>query len=440
MACALAGLVAQVRMSTRVWPWQIRGPLVDPYVIELTAVRDVVPTPSVSTTPARVWWWPLLVAAGYLALQVLIAPTALVYPDTARYAQLALQQLGVGSEQARLQATELLCADQAEQARRNAIGRPTPLPEDPTVQQRCMAGQTEHLIPTGSPRYQELFDSRPGYPMVVAALVPLFGLKAALWAVPVGAMLLAGLGVWWLLLLTGLPAGLAAAGQGLLYVLPIGWWGSQMLTEGPVVAVAVAMLLGVVLLGRDRPAAGTVVLGVAVVAGMAVKYSTSLLLAGTLAVAAAAASVVGSGRRGPLALAAVALAGVAVGTLVAAQRLGLPGLADSVQDMLTGHFTAADVADPRAGLIRANVVYWQRWPTLVPSNLALVVGALVAAWGLWRHCRVVALAAVAVAVAALGTTVAHPEPSELDRLYSLAWLLVAVGLPAAAAVRPMEKG
>lgn len=392
-----------------------------------------------TATPVRArltaaWRWPALVALAYLAIQAVVGPAAQVFPDTARYAQLALQYQGADPDQARLEATALVCQDQAEQALRISAAAVVPYIPDGGITARCMSEQATHLHPSGSPRYQELFASRPGYPAVVAVLAPVLGLKAALWVIPVTAVLAAGVGVWWLLRLAGLSPHLAAGGQGLLYVLPVGWWGSQMLTEGLVLAAAVAVVLGVVLLGRGRAGVGFLLLAAGFGVAVAVKYSTAVVLGGAVAAAAAVCWWIGAGDRRALLATAVGCAGAAGAVAVGSRVLGLPGLADSVQDMLTLHFTRPDVADPWLGLISANLGYWVRWPVLVPSNVGLVAGCVLAGWALWRWSPLVAAAVSAVAVAAFATVLVHPEPGELDRLYSLAWLLVAVGLPVAASV------
>lgn len=401
-------------------------------------VVSTLPKPVTHSAPRRTphgwWYWPALVALLYLLVQAALAPAAIVYPDTARYGAMALEFQGVPRVEAEATGSAMLCADRGEQAARAAAAQTLPIgtPPDPAaVEAQCVAAHQGYLEPTDNPRYTAIFDTRPGYPLAVAAVEPLLGLKAALWAVPVGATLLAGLMVWLLLRELGATPAAAAGGQLLLYVLPIGWWGSQMLTEGPILAGVTAAVLGAVWLTRGRRTLGatTLILGLAVVA--AVKYSTALPLAAALAVVAVAGLWLrGVDRVG--AVLAMTIGGTSTAVLLwLSQARGWPGIGDTAQDLFAVHFTRPDVPDVVSRLVAADEAYWPHWLLISPLNVALLAGLVVAGWVLVRRSPMAALIVGAAAAVGVVLTAAHPDPFEVDRLYSLLWLLPVVGLPLA---------
>jgi hypothetical protein len=382
---------------------------------------------------SRRWWsWPVLVAVGYLAVQVVLGPAAVVYPDTARYGSMALVFRGVPKVEAEAAGSAMLCADRGEQAARTQAEQTLPIgtPADPAaVEAQCLAAAGGHLEPTDNPRYTAIFDTRPGYPLAVAAVTPLLGLKGALWAVPVTATLLAGLLVWLLLRELGATPQARAAGQLLLYVLPVGWWGSQMLTEGPILAGVAAAVLGAVWLTHGRRGAGASMLvgGLAVVA--TVKYSTALPLGAAFAVVAVAGLWLrGIDRVG--AVLAMAVGGTTTAVLLwLSHARGWPSIGDTEQDLFAVHFTRPDVSDVTARLVAADEAYWSHWLLITPMNVALLAGLVVCGWVLARRSPMAALFVGAAAAAGVVLCAAHPDMFEGDRLYALAWLVVVVGAP-----------
>ena len=371
----------------------------------------------------------------YLAVQAVLAPAAIVYPDTARYAAASLEYDGASPVAAHQAAVDLQCADVAAQLARADAVRPVPQHPDVTAAETaCKTSQADHLMPTGSPRYQALFDARPGYPLAAAFLAPLLGLKAALWVIPVVSTFLAGVLVWVLLRQLGATPAAAAAGQALLYVLPTGWWGSQMLTEGPVLLGVTAAVLGGVLCLAGRHGRGSLVLLAGLGITGLVKYSTATLVAAAVVAAVLVGGWRDTNRRGALTAATIA---AAVGGLLfwMTQTHRLPGSNETLQDMLTGHFASPDVPDPIRMLIDTDIHYWTAWLTLAPMNLALIAGSVVAAYVLWRVWKPAMWLVGAVALVGIAAAAAHPDPFEFDRLYSLMWLLPAVGLPLAGHLR-----
>lgn len=411
-------------------------------ITEGSALSPVAPPKVARHTPphpARGWRWPVLVAALFVAGQAVVGPAAAMYPDSARYGSEALQLTGTPRAEAEQRAAQVWCADKAEQAQRAnaALTLPLSAPTDPAaVEKTCLEGSAGGLYPS-NPRYDAIFTTRPGYPLAVAVLLPFVGMKAALWLVPMLSTLAAGVMVWLLLRAVGLTARRAAAGQALLYLLPVGWWGTQMLTEGPILLGVTTATLGAVLLLRERPTAGVAALGAGLAAVAAVKYSTALPLAAALLVAGLVSGVATwASRRAAAVL--TAAAGVGLAVLVGLSRAWRwPGIADTSQDLFALHFTLPDVPNVGQRLIEANVAYWTRWPVLSPLNLALVAGVAAGGWALWRRSRALALVVLGVAAVGAVLTAAHPDVYEGDRLYSLSWLAVVIGLPAAATTAPV---
>lgn len=354
-----------------------------------------------------------------------------MWPDSARYAQLAYEYLGDDSTTARQRATQLFCDDAGEHAGQVNAAQfvPTPDHEPGPVTKACLAANADYLVPTGSPRYQAIFATRPGYPLAVAALTPLTGMRFALWLVPVLSTLLAGLGLWRLLTLIGVRSSVAAGGQALLYVLPTGIWGVRPLTEGPVLLGVVIAMLGAFLLTRDRNARGCALLVVGYLITGLVKYSTLLPLAGVFAVVAVLTWLVRrSGHRGALLATAISVAAACLCVLVP-KWLGLAGLDDTLQDSFTDHFAKPDVHDTLSLLWQANIRYWKHWIMVEPVNVALLFGTAFGGWALWRWHRTVAAIVLGCAAVGVVLTAVHPAFDQQDRLYVLVWLVAATGLP-----------
>lgn len=375
--------------------------------------------------------WPLGTLLAFLALQIVLAPTVAMWSDSARYAQLAYQYLGADATTARQEATQLWCVDKARHAGQWNATQLVPSPDygPDLIVEACRADYADHLEPTGSPRYQAIFSSRPGYPLAVAALAPLTGMRFALWLIPVASVLLAGLCVWRLLTLIHVRSPVAAGGQALLYVLPTSSWGVLPLTEGPVLlGVAIAML-GAVMIAVARRASGSTLLIVGLAVTGAVKYSTTPPLAAALTVAAVVAWWLrASSPRNAVLTAAIGASATGV-SMVVPRLIGLPGLNETLQDSFTDHFAQPDVPNPLTLLWDANIRYWTHWIMLTPSNVGLVFGTAIGGWALWRWHRATALIVFGSAVTGVALTMAHPEPYQLDRLYVLVWLVTVVGLP-----------
>jgi hypothetical protein len=385
------------------------------------------------TVRQRAWGWPCGITLAFLFVQILLAPSSTLFPDSNMYSIIAYQYLGDNEQTAVTKTIHQWCADQEKhQAQSNdALMVPDREFDHRQSEQRCVADNANTVGFTGQPRYRQIFAPRVGYPLMVAALAPLTGMRIALWAVPVGCTLLAGLLLWYLLTMAGLRPSVASVGQALLYLLPTGTWGVLSLSEGPTLLGVVTVILGSVLLGAGRRGPGIAILIAGLVGTGLVKYSTALPFAGALVVVALVSLWLRAGdRRGLLLLAATGAVATGAAMLVST-LLGLPGMSESLQDSFTGHFYQPDVPDPWSRLWEVNSRYWLHWLTFAPMNVTLLAGSMVGGWAMWRRDRFVALLVLACEALGFALTVAHPEVWQGDRLYVLAWLIPVVGLPMA---------
>jgi hypothetical protein len=123
------------------------------------------------------------------------------------------------------------------------------------------------------------------------------------------------------------------------------------------------------------------------------------------------------------------VATVAAGGLhVAKAPLGQPGVLDSIQDLLTDHFTRPDVAAPLVELVLVDLRQLPRWLAgllVAPVEVGLVV---IAAIALVRFAGAVGLPWLSGATATLLLVFVHPVTSEIPRLLAPIWVTVAIGL------------
>ncbi|MEV5727185.1 hypothetical protein ACFV83_07090 [Streptomyces pharetrae] len=377
---------------------------------------------------------PAIVAAAFVLLHVFGYPATRFSNDSYRYARQAYEFLGDSPPDATRKAVAAYCTDTAGLVHRNRMLDQLRYREpgrEAAYAARCERKYAHGLEPT-DPRYERIFHTRPGYPFVAAPFVALLGAKAGLTLVALAFTALAGYLVYVLLRTLRAPPPAALLGQALCYVTPLASWGGRPLTEGPALALTTALLLASVWLlhGRVRP--GAALFTGALAGGLAVRYSTFLLVTLFLTAAAAAAPlfVRRARHRGTWWLAGLA-AGGTLATLVLSKLLDLPGTTDSLQDTFTLHWTRPEITDPWQALLRLNHHYWWQWlqkEALAPLLLFLVA---VGAWGVWRRSVPVALCVIAVGATGFATAAAHPVAVELDRLYVAVWLVPVIGVPLA---------
>ena len=374
---------------------------------------------------------PLWVALGFVALQVLASPGTMMSNDSYRYARSSLQILGDSREVATQKATRAWCEDQAIKADRerriDALrfrGGP-----QPGLVEECVARWPTGIGPLTA-RYDAIFDSRIGYPLLAAPFVAVLGISDGLW---VSSMLCTAVGGWLAYLLlrsAGLRRRFAVAGQVLYYVTPIGLWGSYALAEGPTLTLTMGALLGTWWMVQRRLWPGLALLAGSLLLGFVVKFSSLLLVAAALA--AAATIVLWRDRatrgRGTYLLIAVNVAWVvAASALAAAWRW--PGVSESLQDTFTRRFYRPDVPDPWQRLLELNVNYWIQWVQTQARAPVLVVALVVAAWALFRRNATLGWLVTAVALTGPATVAAHPFLGQEERLMVAVWILPVVGLP-----------
>jgi hypothetical protein len=165
----------------------------------------------------------------------------------------------------------------------------------------------------------------------------------------------------------------------------------------------------------------------------AVKHSQALFLGACLAGAAVMVALWRRrhGRAAGRAVTVIAAVGcVAVaGTLLLVRLLHYPSEAESVQDLLTGHYTHPDRAHPGREFLHLEFDFWVEWlrrrltEPLFPAALAA---------GAWGARRRPAFGVFLLAAAGTGilTQAGHPDITiGGDRLIVLAWLLPVVGVP-----------
>ncbi|MEV8072835.1 hypothetical protein [Streptomyces pseudogriseolus] len=393
--------------------------------------------------------WVLLLAALF-ALMQLGTVEGRDTPDSKNYVSYALSLTGVDKREAAAVTIDHYCAGKAAMAHRAQnvdvvrFHAPDPAPrvlqecreqEWRQVEARLAAGETGgQTVPFMPERFMRIFEVRPGYPLVLAPFVALFGVTWGVWAAGVVITCAGGLFAYLVLRTLAAPVPLALTGMALYLVLPCGTTAMRPMTEGLMLALTLAALWGCALvLGGTRPRAGLVLVGGALIALFTVKHSQALFLGACLA---AAGGAVVAGRRwrgmpagrGPVALAAVGCAGV-FGTVLVARLLGYPSVSESVQDLLTGHFARPDREEPWAEFFQLQGNFWMEWarrqlwePVFLAALAAGAVGAR----------RRPAFGAFLVAAACTGflNQAGHPDINIWgDRLITLAWLLPVLGVP-----------
>ncbi len=376
---------------------------------------------------------PLLVALAWVGLwAVALRPAVGPTNDGYRYARTALELLGESPAGAQREALAAYCGKLSRWEARRASVTPLNMYDAPEIAQRtqsCIAQHPDGLLPNNS-RYDAIFGDRVGYPALTTPLVAILGVNAGLTVTSVLCTAIGGLLIVRLLREVGVPLRLAVVGQIAYYGSPIGFWGVYPLTEAPVMALAVAALLGAWWLLRQRTAAGLSLLLGALAAGTVMRYPTSLLIAGGLAIAGLLIRFTSRRYRHAGTWLLVGVGSLTtVGILTAAKLLGLSGVGETLQDKWTDHFAHPDVDDPWRRLVDLNANFWQQWLQQELRSPWLLLGLAFGTWALLRHDRALAWLTLAVASTGLATQVAHPIASQGDRLYIALWLVPVVGIP-----------
>lgn len=393
--------------------------------------------------------WVLLLAAVFAVLQ-LANVTGRDTPDSKNYLSYALSLGGVDKRAAAAATIDHFCAGRAAIAHRAQnvdvvrFHAPDPAPrvlaecreqEWRQVEARLAAGQTGgHTVPFMPERFMRIFEVRPGYPVVLAPFVSLFGVTWGVWSAGVVITCAGGVLAFLVLRALSVPVPLALTGQALFLVLPCGTTAMRPMTEGLLLVLTLAALWGCALaLEGGGTRKGVAVVAAALCALFAVKHSQALFLGLCLAGAGAVTAVRRRWRGLPPVAGAVALAGAgcagALGAVLLARLLHFPSVSESVQDLLTDHFARPDRERPWQEFFQLQGNFWTEWlrrQLWEPLFLAaLAAGALGA-----RRRPVFGAFLVAAACTGLLNQAGHPDINIWgDRLVTVAWLLPVLGVP-----------
>ena len=120
----------------------------------------------------------------------------------------------------------------------------------------------------------------------------------------------------------------------------------------------------------------------------------------------------------------------ALGTVLLARLLHYPSEAESLQDLLTGHFALPDRARPWPEFLHLETAFWIEWLRRQVSEPLLLAAVLAAARGVLRRRREFAPFLLAAAFTGVLNQAGHPDINIWgERLIVVLWLLPVVGLP-----------
>ncbi|MFI1189612.1 hypothetical protein [Streptomyces californicus] len=406
----------------------------------------------------------LLIAVAFTGLQ-LTAVTGRASPDTKNYLSYALSLSGESRGDAGRGAIAYSCA-----SGQHASLSPVPWTNRKAVgesEERCVrrlndsvAYWTRHgntsgmTAPFANQRFMAIFEARPGYPLFLVPFVAALGITWGLWLAGLVIALAGSVCVLLTLRAAGASRRVGLAGQALYLALPTGTVAMNPLSDGLSLALGTAVVLGCVLLLRDRPgteggsgalpgpravAAAGPRTGAALVAGgfalmFLVRYSQALLLAAALA----GVLVLRSGwlrreqRRFTPALRAAGLcAGLTVGIYAGAHLLGWPMGEDSAQDLVTHHYQRPDLPNPWPEFFVQEGAFWSAWLRRQAASPILPVLLALSAWAMLRRRSVVVPIALAAGGAGLLNQAGHPNLGQLYgfRLLVFLWLVPALAIP-----------
>lgn len=395
-----------------------------------------------ASRPLLGWWcWPILVTVLFLVLQPLIGSGWALFPDSYRYAKQAEIVLGATPAAAHEAALEAFCHSRAQNYSFSGTWTPRPQPvsaTSPTVTDCVAQYLADGDVTSTDPRYQAIFETRPGYPVLAAPFIAAFGIERGMWVLGFVIACAGGLLTFTLLRIAGLRGAAAAAGQAAFLVSPLGWWALQPLGEGLVTVCVLAAVAGILSVRRGGLRGGFAAVTVAWLALAFVRFSSLVLVAGALAVACAIIAL-WHDRRRPVPrrhlLIAAALSASAVAlTMLAMPILGLPGASITLQDTFTQHFAQPLVPDPWWQLARLNGHFWLDWIVSPTESWPVLACSLAGIAVLFVWSRGLAWIALALWCVGIAHIAAHPLAREADRLGLLMWMPAAIGLAVAAHV------
>ncbi|MFF8971636.1 hypothetical protein [Streptomyces sp. NPDC014995] len=394
--------------------------------------------------------WVLVLAVGFALLQ-LANVTGRATPDSKNYLSYALSLRGDGKWEAAAATIDHACEGAASTAaRRQSVDVVRFHRADPTgrvmaecrsrewrnVGARLAAGQTGgHTVPFMPERFMRIFEVRPGYPVFLVPFVTVFGVTWGLWAAGVAVTVAGGVLAFLALRTLRVPTPLCLTGQALYQVLPCGTTAMRPMTEGLMLALTLAAVWGCALALDGRVRAGAWLVGGALAALFTVKHSQALFLGVCLAGAGALIAVRRRRRGRPVGRGVVVVAvtggcGV-LGTVLLARLLHYPSETESLQDLLTHHFTRPDRTRVWGEFFQLQGNFWVEWLRRQLWEPLFLAALAAGAWGAVRG-RHRAAGAFVLAAACTGflTQAGHPDINIWGgRLIVLAWLLPVLGVP-----------
>lgn len=386
----------------------------------------------------------LLIAVAFAGLQ-LTAVTGRASPDTKNYLSYALSLSGEDRQEAGRLAIGYSCAS----------GQHAPLDFIPwtsrkaagELEEQCVRrlndsvaywsghGNTSGMTaPFANQRFMAIFEARPGYPLFLVPFVTAFGPTWGLWLAGLVVALAGSVCVLLTLRVAGASRRAALAGQALYLALPTGTVAMNPLSDGLSLALGTAVVLGCVLLLRDRPRTGAALVAGGLGLMFLVRYSQALLLAAALAgVFLAWSGRLRLKRRGsaPVLRAAGLCGALAAIVYAGAHLLSWPMGQDSAQDLLTHHYQRPDRPDPWPEFFVQERIFWSAWLRRQATYPVLPVLLALSAWALLKRRSVVLPVALAAGAAGLLNQAGHPNLDQLlgYRLIVFVWLLPALAIP-----------
>ncbi|WP_394818350.1 hypothetical protein [Streptomyces griseus] len=402
------------------------------------------PWPGVRSTRSLGLVGMVLIAVAFAGLQ-LTAVTGRASPDTKNYLSYALSLSGESREEAGRRAIGYSCAS----------GQHGPLDSIPWTSRKAAGESEEQCVrrltdsvaywsrhgntsgmtaPFANQRFMAIFEARPGYPLFLVPFVTVFGATWGLWLAGLVVALAGSVCVLLTLRAAGASRRAGLAGQALYLALPTGTVAMNPLSDGLSLALGTAVLLGCVLLLRDRPRTGAALVAGGLALMFLVRYSQALLLAAALAgVFLAWSGWLRLKRRRPTpVLRAAGLCGVLAAAVYAgAHLLSWPMGQDSAQDLLTHHYQRPDLPDPWPEFFVQERVFWTAWLRRQATYPVLPVLLALSAWALLRRRSAVLPVALAAGAAGLLNQAGHPNLDQLlgHRLIVFVWLLPVLAVP-----------
>ncbi|MBR7837462.1 hypothetical protein KDL01_29555 [Actinospica durhamensis] len=355
-------------------------------------------------------------------LRIALAPARhYTWDDSYRYVMTIERILGHSGAQARALAIRWYCGDLGRTGSGGAAGVPA-----------CVAHWTAAggLWPN-TPQYNQIFIARPGYPLLAAPFVALFGLGGGLAVVA----WLCAICAAWLCLLIARVAGLrpfaALAAMIAFCLVPSFFWMQQYLTEGPTMVCTLVVLLGVVWALRGKPRLGLAISGAGYLVGFVVRYSTFSVQAGLVMACVALLALCSRAHRNRRIYRIAGLHGAAcVAMTVLPSFFGWPGFSNSLQDTYGDHFTKPMPPNVYHLWLSHIYTYVDHIGRMYLHEPFVLLPLLAGCVLLWIRYRTMAAVVSAAALTGVVTALAHPALGQLSRLYFQVFLLTVFGVAA----------